>query len=473
MDGCYSGCCGKSGAVFGFEHELNISSNLSQEQRPSGYCCPVVDNILYSGRLNTTRNRFGTTYGSGRFWLLNGGGFYSDCSHLEYTSAECSRLDELVANIHAGYRIAARLVQAYDAAFLPDHQHTVLANGDDHFETAGRNIKTFGTHENYSLQWRQRRFLSKETFRPIVSFPDNLRLFFASRYIYSRGGFIPPQGSRSYKNPFYLSEKPSHYHSMLGVSPEAIGDGTGPRLELKTGEANFSPVAIKLKFGMTALAMKLNLDGVDPLEGWGLNERYYSAYIKQFTLNLVGNPDRINNDEFRVGIGECRQRSALEVQEAYLDAMERYRSSGDADVIWTLDTARKTLDTLKKDPMGADWLDWVIKYKWLKRMKALSASLGIYTQDDLVRFDRSYHACDPKINVYRLVAGYPLPEREITKAMFTPPQTTRAKYRGEAVGLLLQAVLQSAEKGGGIRADIGWSRASIGETIFPMDNPLI
>jgi len=78
-------------------------------------------------------------------FLVNGGRLYVDAvgSHLEYATAECIDLKDLVANDRAGQRLILRAIKELDLADVV----SVYNNSVDHF--GGH---TFGCHENYLVR---------------------------------------------------------------------------------------------------------------------------------------------------------------------------------------------------------------------------------------------------------------------------------------------------------------------------------
>ncbi|MEO7934576.1 MAG: proteasome accessory factor PafA2 family protein [Chthoniobacterales bacterium] len=83
--------------------------------------------------------------GNGGF-LFNGGRLYLDMGHLEYATAECLDLHDLVAHELAGDQLILEALQCL-SEMEPDSDVSFLKNNIDHFTDA-----TFGCHENYLMQ---------------------------------------------------------------------------------------------------------------------------------------------------------------------------------------------------------------------------------------------------------------------------------------------------------------------------------
>jgi proteasome accessory factor A len=95
------------------------------------------------------------------------------------------------------------------------------------------------------------------------------------------------------------------------------------------------------------------------------------------------------------------------------------------------------LTGLEKDPLTLDReVDWVIKHKLLERYREQRhLPLG---DSRLAMLDLSYHDVDRTRGVYNMMAAKGMVDRivndhDIAAAIRTPPQTTRARLRGEFI----------------------------------------
>src|SRR5271165_2691122 len=218
---------------------------------------------------------------SGGF-LMNGARLYIDAvgSHLEYATAECRQLTDLVANDRAGQRHIVRAIQELN---LSDAV-SVYNNSVDHF--GGH---TFGCHENYLVR-------ADDDF--LNSSVQMLYPFLVTRQIYSGvgrvgGHVLTPAGIRpSYQevmdNPvdyiwvshvysvipddrvqFQLSQRADHIIKAIAsrvrfnralINPKwehfYSHDGM-TRLHLLFGESNQNEFAYALKVGTTLLVLRL------------------------------------------------------------------------------------------------------------------------------------------------------------------------------------------------------------------------
>ncbi|MDK3158871.1 proteasome accessory factor PafA2 family protein [Kamptonema cortianum] len=133
--------------IFGLETEFGclVDSSDVQPETAVEIIKDYVFEELRQGAIDLhARDEVFEPAGSGGF-LLNGGRLYIDAvgSHLEYATAECRQLDDLIAQDRAGQRL---IVRAINEAGLAD-QVRVYNNSVDHF--GGH---TFGCHENYLVR---------------------------------------------------------------------------------------------------------------------------------------------------------------------------------------------------------------------------------------------------------------------------------------------------------------------------------
>jgi proteasome accessory factor A len=134
--------------IFGVETEFGCLVSDEALGTPEAAVETIKDYLFYELRLGAidlhARDDVFEPAASGGF-LMNGARLYIDAvgSHLEYATAECSSLKDLVANDRAGQR---QIVRAIDEMGLSDGID-VYNNSVDHF--GGH---TFGCHENYLVR---------------------------------------------------------------------------------------------------------------------------------------------------------------------------------------------------------------------------------------------------------------------------------------------------------------------------------
>jgi proteasome accessory factor A len=391
---------------------------------------------------------------SGGF-LMNGARLYIDAvgSHLEYATAECRQLKDLVANDRAGQR---HIVRAIRELGLQDVV-SVYNNSIDHF--GGH---TFGCHENYLVR-ADDDFLNTSV--------QMLYPFLVTRQIFSGvgrvGGHILTSGGLrpSYQevmdNPidfiwvsnvysvipdddvrFQLSQRADHIIKTIAsrvrfnralINPKwehfYSHDGM-TRLHLLFGESNQNEFAYALKIGTTSLVIRLLEDGLVPQEWTMANP-----------LRALREVSRDETYKWPITLLDGTQMSAIDLQREYLELASVYAGT-DEQTDWVLDNWEDILDGLEKDPMAlGDRVDWVAKRHIVEQYME---SEGLDWSDDALHtVDLEYHNIDPDASLFHAYQEMGktlrvIDEVEIVEAMTDPPQDTRAKGRGKLVEQVLQ-----------------------------------
>lgn len=445
--------------VFGVETEFGcwVSSEASRPEDCAEMIKDYVFDELKIGHLDTfARDEVFEPAESGGF-LLNGGRLYVDAvgSHLEYATAECQTLKDLVANDRAGQRLIVRAIRELGL----EGEVKVFSNAVDHF--GGH---TFGCHENYFVRMEDEDFFSS---RAPLLYP-----FLITRQIFAGigrvgghqlvGGLGPslediqanpvdyiwvssvyhamPDDSVAYQ----LSQRADHIlKTMAGrvrfnraiINPKwehFYQHGGESRFHLLFGEQNQNEHAYALKIGTTHLVLKLIEDGHLTRE-WALAN----------PLLALREVSRDPAYRWRVRLMDGRVVSAIDIQREHLLLSKTHYAGLSEEIDWILREWESILDGLEKDPMElGDRIDWVAKKKILE-MFIESEGLD-WAASALHSIDMEYHNIDPdqslfgawkQMNGTRSVCD----ELDILDAMTDPPQNTRAKGRSAAVKAILDA----------------------------------
>jgi proteasome accessory factor A len=143
----------------------------------------------------------------------------------------------------------------------------------------------------------------------------------------------------------------------------------------------------------------------------------------------------------KVRLANGREATALEIQGEYLaKAREFVESRG-----LMTDVIKRVLDLWERSLRAIDTgdlslvdreLDWVIKHRLIERYRA-KHNLPL-SSPRIARIDLAYHDIHRKRGLHYLLANKGLVERvgadiEVFQATAVPPQTTRAKLRGDFV----------------------------------------
>jgi proteasome accessory factor A len=367
-------------------------------------------------------------------FLPNGARLYVDTGfHPEYATPECDEVLGLVACDRAGERIVEELVRRAERR-LPEH------GIDGHVRAFKNNTdsagNSYGCHENY--------LVSRDTsFGYLV---ETLIPFLVTRQIFTGAGRVHrgPEGCQ-----YHLSQRALHISDELSGStvsgrpiintrdePHADA-GRFRRLHVIVGDSNMSEVTTYLKVGTTALVLDMIEDG------------YLSRDLR--LESPIAALRAISADPLlreRVPLRCGRSYTALEIQWIYLEASEDHvrRLGGDPRAAAVLSRWRAVLAQLTADPMGARReVDWVIKRALIDRyIEGRQSSLE---DPRAALLDLQYHDVQSDRGLYHLLARHGEVERLVSdeaveRARHSPPQTTRARLRGD---FIRRATLQGRE----------------------------
>ena len=402
--------------IFGLETEYGVTCAV-----PSGRGLSADEVARYLFRKVVAWGR------SSNVFLRNGSRLYLDVgSHPEYATAECDDVPQLIAHDRGGERILEGLVvdaqQRLEHEGVPGTIHLFKNNTD----SAGN---SYGCHENYLVR-RQGDF---------ARLADVLVPFLITRQVLTGAGKVlpTPKGAT-----FCLSQRADHIwesvssattrsRPIINTRDEPHADAERyRRLHVIVGDSSMSETTTLLKVGATDLVLRLVEAGV-PLRDLTLENPMRA--IREISHDPSGTAT--------VALANGRTVSALDVQEEYLAWVQGHVARGmdlTPTVKQVLDlwerglTAVRTgrLDLVERE------LDWVIKLRLIERYRAKHGlSLG---DPRIARLDLAYHDISRTEGLYNLLAARGLVERVVTdlevfEATATPPQTTRAKLRGDFV----------------------------------------
>lgn len=444
--------------IFGVETEFGCLVADETLGSPEGVVEAIKDYVFYEMRIGAidlhSRDDVFEPAQCGGF-LTNGARLYIDAvgSHLEYATAECRNLKDLVANDRAGHRIIVRAIKEMGL----DDVVSVYNNSVDHF--GGH---TFGCHENYLVQSDAE--LLNESVNQLYPFLATRQIFAGvgrvGGHILTTAG-IRPTYQEVMDNPvdyiwvsqvygvipdldvqFQLSQRADHIlktiasrvrfnRAMINPKWEHFYSHDGmTRLHLLFGESNQNEFAYALKVGTTSLVLRM-------LEERRVPERLALAQPVIALREVSRDP----SFEWKVRLADGSEISSVELQRAYLELGQAYR--GDSEQIdWILDEWESILDGLEKDPMAlGDRIDWVAKRKIVEEYME-SEGVG-WDDDSLHSVDLEYHNIDPAQSLFHALQEMGQTRRvaeeiDVIDAMTEPPSDTRAKGRSELVKQVLK-----------------------------------
>ena len=364
----------------------------------------------------------GDDLGAANVILTNGARLYVDHAHPEYSAPETTNPRDAVIWDKAGERVMEEA--AIRAASVPGSSPIQLYKNNVDGKGA-----SYGSHENY--------LMARST--PFTAVINGLIPFFASRQVVVGAGRVGI-GQTGEKAGFQLSQRADYIEVEVGLEttlkrgiintrdePHADADKYR-RLHVIIGDANLAETATYLKLGSTALVIDM-IEAGEQFDDLKLADPVQAVHLISHDPTL----------KQTVELADGRRFTGLDLQRAYHERAERHLERNGADHASrdVLNTWGEVLDMLAGDPMDcADRLDWPAKLRLLESYRQrdnLPWSSPRLHMIDLqysdVRLDKGlYNRLVTRGSMKRLVS-----EEEVQEAILTPPEDTRAYFRGRCL----------------------------------------
>jgi proteasome accessory factor A len=401
--------------IFGLENEYGVTCTLRGQRRlsPDEVARYLFRRVVSWGR-------------SSNVFLENGARLYLDVgSHPEYATPECDSIGDLVVHDKAGERILEHLVNSAEARLREEGIRGVVFLFKNNTDSAGN---SYGCHENYLTSRRD----------DFGHYAEVLIPFLVSRQIYAGSGKVL-QTARGAM--YCISQRAEHIwegvssattrsRPIINTRDEPHADAERfRRLHVIVGDSNMSEYATFLKVGATSILLRM-------LEDPGV-------VLRDMTLeNPIRAIREISHDTTlrrRVRLANGREASALDIQSEYFNRARRYQEThglspleDQALMMW-----EHCLKGLESDPWSLDReCDWVIKHQLIEHYRQRE---GVpLTHPKVALIDLQYHDVSRERGLFYKLQARGLVERtcrdeDIETAVDQPPQTTRAKLRGEFI----------------------------------------
>jgi proteasome accessory factor A len=363
---------------------------------------------------------------SSNVFLANGARLYLDVgSHPEYATPECDSIYDLVVHDKAGERILEQLLASAEQRLREEGIRGVIYLFKNNTDSAGN---SYGCHENYLTSRRD----------DFSHYAEVLIPFLVSRQIYAGAGKVL-QTARGAM--FSISQRAEHIwegvssattrsRPIINTRDEPHADAEKyRRLHVIVGDSNMSEYATFLKVGTASIILRM------------LEEP--NVVLRDMTLeNPIRAIREISHDltcTRRVRLANGREASALEIQTEYLNRALRFAETRGFPPMETraLEMWEHCLTGIEKDPFSLDReCDWVIKHNLIEHYRERHDLPLSHPQVALV--DLQYHDVNRDRGLYYRMQARGLVDRvctdeEIDRAVDEPPQTTRARLRGEFI----------------------------------------
>ena len=403
--------------IFGLETEYGVTCTFRGQRRlsPDEVARYLFRRVVAWGR-------------SSNVFLRNGSRLYLDVgSHPEYATAECDSVRQLITHDRAGERILEGLSVDAEARLREEGISGDIYLFKNNTDSAGN---SYGCHENYLVE-RSTDFLTlAEGFIP----------FLISRQIVTGAGKVlqTPRGAV-----YCVSQRADHIwegvSSATTRSRPIINTRDEPhadadmyrRLHVIVGDSNMSETTSMLKVGSADLVLRMLESG---------------AVMRDMSFeNPIRAIREISHDTSgtrQVPLSTGRELSALQMQWEYLDKVTQYVDRrglrSDPTTARVLDLWERSLKAVEAQDFAAveSEIDWVIKKKIIDRYMDKH---GLSLSDVRVaQLDLAYHDINRNRGLFYLLEKRGLAQRithdpEVFEAKNVPPQTTRAKLRGDFV----------------------------------------
>ena len=401
--------------IFGLENEYGVTCALRGQRRlsPDEVARYLFRRVVSWGR-------------SSNVFLENGARLYLDVgSHPEYATPECDSVKELVAHDKAGERILEQLLFSADQRLREEGIRGNVYLFKNNTDSAGN---SYGCHENY-LTLRS---------DDIGRWAEVLIPFLVSRQIYAGSGKVL-QTARGAM--YCLSQRAEHIwegvssattrsRPIINTRDEPHADAEKyRRLHVIVGDSNMSEYATFLKVGAASILLRMMEDK--------------TVVLRDMTLeNPIRAIREISHDitcKRKVKLANGRELSALDIQKEYLskaikfaDKRELGPDESNALAMW-----EHCVTTIEKDPLELRTeCDWVIKYHLIESFRERHEIP--LTHPKIALIDLQYHDVSKERGLFYRLQDRGMVERictddEISNAIENPPQTTRARLRGEFI----------------------------------------
>jgi proteasome accessory factor A len=401
--------------IFGLETEYGVTCTYRGQRRlsPDEVARYLFRRVVSWGR-------------SSNVFLRNGARLYLDVgSHPEYATPECDSVPDLVAHDRAGERILEGLLIDAEKRLHDEGIAGEIYLFKNNTDSAGN---SYGCHENYLVS-RHGEF---------GRLADVLIPFLVTRQLICGAGKVlqTPRGAV-----YCLSQRAEHIwegvssattrsRPIINTRDEPHADAERyRRLHVIVGDSNMNEVTTLLKVGSADLVLRMIETGVVMRD---LSLENPIRAIREVSHDVTGRR--------KVRLANGKEASALEIQQEYFSKAAEFmeRRGGDQVTKRVVELWGRVLEAVESgelDPVARE-VDWVTKLRLLEsyqRRHDLPLAHPRVAQLDLAYHDLRrgrglFGLLERRGEVDRVVS-----DLEIFEAKESPPQTTRARLRGEFI----------------------------------------
>ncbi|RJU00125.1 Pup--protein ligase [Arthrobacter frigidicola] len=402
--------------IFGIETEFGISYSgpNSRPLSPEEVARYLFRKVVSWGR-------------SSNVFLTNGSRLYLDVgSHPEYATAECDDLAQLIAQDRAGELILEDLVVEAQRKLGQEGYNGNIYLFKNNTDSAGN---SYGSHENYLIPRKLEFGRLADILIPFLV--TRQLLVGAGKVLKTQNGSLYAFSQRADHLWEGISSATTRSRPIINTRDEPHADAEFfRRLHIIAGDSNMSETTTRLKIGSVDLILRMVEAG---------------AMMRDFRLeNPIRSIREISHDlsgRQLLKLANGRHITALDMQREYLARARAFvdtNGAHHAHVPAVLSLWERTLDAIETGDTSAidREVDWAIKKKLVDRYMERN---GVELDSARVsQLDLTYHDISRSRGLFFLLqargeALRVVDDVVVKEAVDTPPQTTRARLRGEFV----------------------------------------
>ena len=402
--------------IYGLETEFGVTATTNGQRRltPDEVSRALFRKVVAWGR-------------SSNVFLDNGSRLYLDVgAHPEYATAECDTLLDLVAHDRAGERILDDMTSEAQERLAEDGVEGSIYVFKNNTDSAGN---SYGCHENLLLE--------RSTDMNRIS--EVLVAFLVSRQLITGAGKLLQRDGRTV---FNLTQRAEHiwegFSSATTRSRPIINSRDEPhadsarfrRLHVIVGDSTMSDTTTLLKVGAAHLVLRL-------IEAGESFPRMHLANQVKAIRDVSADP----TGQAVIDLQGGTSMTALAMQRLFLERSKAFvEREGDPDpsVELVLDLWERALDAVESQDFSSveTEIEWVIKRRLLTDY---ATRHGLELDDPrMAQLDLTFHDIRRGRGLFGMLekagrARRLVDDERIAAAVTTPPQTTRAKLRGDFV----------------------------------------
>jgi proteasome accessory factor A len=401
--------------IFGLENEYGVTCTFRGQRRlsPDEVARYLFRRVVSWGR-------------SSNVFLENGARLYLDVgSHPEYATPECDSLGEVVAHDKAGERILESLLGSAEQRLREEGIKGDIYLFKNNTDSAGN---SYGCHENYLTSRHDDLNHYSEVLIPFLV--SRSILCGAGKVLQTARGAVYCITQRAEHIWEGVSSATTRSRPIINTRDEPHADAERyRRLHVIVGDSNMSEYTNFLKVGTTAIMLRMLEDP--------------SVVLRDMTLeNPIRAIREISHDitcTRRVRLQNGRDASAFDIQSEYLNRALKYHAQKGLpeEEERALRMWEHCMKGIESDPLSLDReCDWVIKHRLIESYRARH-DLPL-SHPRVALLDLQYHDIHRGRGLFYKLQDRGLVERTTTdevieEAIGTPPQTTRARLRGEFI----------------------------------------